>query len=75
MKEVILDSDVIIYDLNTCPLDEVEFAISTLKMAEKQEEKILICISSVMTWANTPRKIKGEEDEADEPDPESEGEQ
>ena len=32
MKEVILDSDVIIYDLNTCPLDEVEFVISTLKM-------------------------------------------
>ena len=62
MKDVILDSDVIIYDLNTCPLNEVEFAISTLKMAETQEQKILICISSVMTWAMTPKKVKGEED-------------
>ena len=75
MKEVILDSDVIIYDLNTCPIDEVEFAITTLKMAETEEQKTLICISNVMTWGRTPRKIKGEEDEPDEADPESEGEQ
>lgn len=60
MKEVILDSDVIIYDLNTCPSNEVEFAISTLKMTNTKEEKILICISNVMTWAMTPKKIKGE---------------
>lgn len=43
-------------------------------MSESKEEQILICISNVMTWARTPRKIKGEEDEPDEADPESEGE-
>lgn len=37
MKEVILDSDVIIYDLNVCPLSEVEFAISTLKMTDTKD--------------------------------------
>jgi adenylate kinase len=55
-QDIILDSDVIIYDLNTCDLQEAEFAISTLKVAKTEENKILICISSVMTWALTPPK-------------------
>jgi adenylate kinase len=39
--KIILDSDVIIYDLNTCDLNECEFAIKTLKISEKQEDKYL----------------------------------
>jgi adenylate kinase len=60
---VLLNSDVIIYDLNQCDLKEAEFVISTLKMHPFTEQKTLICISNVMTWANTPAKIKKEGEE------------
>jgi hypothetical protein len=41
-----------------------------LKMGDLKEEKILICISSVMVWSCTPPKEKrpDEEAEAEEPD-------
>lgn len=78
MAKVYLDSDVIIYDLNTCNLEEAEFAIKSktlnnllhkhftnilffiiaLKMGDYKDEKILICISNVMVWSNTPPKEK-----------------
>ena len=63
-KKVILDSDVIVYDLAHCDPMEVETAIITLKMEQLKTNKILICISSVMVWAMTPPKEKreGEED-------------
>lgn len=57
-EEVLLNSDVIIYDLNDCDLKEAEFVISTLKIHPFKEEKVLICVSNVMTWANTPPKEK-----------------
>jgi len=37
LAKVFLDSDVIIYDLNTCDLEEAEFAIKTLKMGVYKE--------------------------------------
>lgn len=80
LSRVILDSDVIIYDLNTCDLEEAEFAIKTLKMGEYKDEKILIFISSVMVWSNTPLREKkegeeiGEEEGLDEPQSENEDE-
>jgi hypothetical protein len=77
---VILNSDVIIYDLTQCDLKEAEFVISTLKVHPFNDQKLLICISDVMTWANTHPKLKkeGDEEEGDEnppeePDSEEEG--
>jgi adenylate kinase len=79
-QDIILDSDVIIYDLTTCDLKEAEFAISTLKVSKSPEPKVLICVSTVMTWAKTPPKEKKEEEGEDaddgageEPDSEEEG--
>lgn len=71
-EEVLLNSDVIIYDLTQCDLKEAEFVISTLKLHPFNEQKLLICISNVMTWANTPprEKKEGEEEEGDENPPE-----
>lgn len=66
LAKVLLDSDVVIFDLNTCDLEEAEFAIKTLKMGEYSDEKILICVSNVMTWSNTPPKEKKEGDENEE---------
>lgn len=34
LSQVLLDSDVIIYDLNSCDLAEAEFAIKILKMGD-----------------------------------------
>ena len=78
-KKVILDSDVVIYDLTYADPQEVETAILTLKMEQLKTPKILICISSVMVWSQTPPKEKkeGEEDqdEPEEPDSEQDAEQ
>lgn len=35
-------------------------------MGEYSDEKILICVSNVMTWSNTPPKEKKEGDENEE---------
>ncbi|EGR27078.1 hypothetical protein IMG5_201950 [Ichthyophthirius multifiliis] len=66
LSKVLLDSDIIIYDLNTCDLEEAEFAIKIFKMGEYKDEKILIFISSIMVWSNTPLKEKKEGDDANE---------
>ena len=68
MEDIILNSDVLIYDLTQCDLTEAEFVISTLKMHPFQEQKTLICISNVMTWARSGPKEKkeGDEEEGDE---------
>jgi adenylate kinase len=73
LAKVILDSDIIIFDLNTCDLEEAEFAIKTLKMGDYTDDKILICISNVMTWSNTPLKEKKEGEEPEEGEGEGDG--
>lgn len=58
-RSQILASDVIIYDLLTNKFEEVDYVIKTLKTADLgDKEKVLILISSVMTWVNTPAKYK-----------------
>ena len=64
-RESILESDVIIYDLATNEFEEVDYVIKTLKTSKLTKEKTLVILSSVMTWVNTPPKVKveGEEEE------------
>lgn len=62
-RESILESDVIIYDLNTNEFEEVDYVIKTLKTSKLTKEKTLIILSSVMTWVNTPPKVKIEGEE------------
>ncbi len=74
---MILDSDVIIYDLMTASYEEADYVIKTLKTSDLQNEKTLILLSSVMTWVNTPPKMPkenqdGEEGEAEGEEPEEE---
>jgi adenylate kinase len=85
----ILDSDIVIYDMMNTKYEEVDHVIKTFKTSEYEEDKVLILLSSVMSWANTPPKVKkvnedgeeeeGEEDqeepEEDEPEEEAEGEE
>jgi len=65
-REQILACDTIVYDLTTTTFEEVDYVIKTLKTSELNEEKQLILLSSVMTWVNTPPKIKVEGEEPEE---------
>ena len=56
----IFSNDVIIYNLNTGCVKELEYIINGLKSSNFNTEKILIIISNIMTWSKTPDKIKSE---------------
>ena len=57
----IFSNDIIIYNLNTGNIKEIEYIINGLKSQNYNTEKILIIISNIMTWSKTPEKIqKGE---------------
>lgn len=62
-RKTILESDIVIYDLNTADFDEVDHVIKTFKTSDYEDEKILILVSSVMTWVNTPPWLKKPDDE------------
>ena len=55
-NQEIFDNDIIIFNLNDANLDEVEFVIRGLDKIKYESQKILILISNIMTWANTPLK-------------------
>lgn len=57
-QEVVLDSDVIIYDLVHASATEAELVIKTLKMNKHEQPKLVVFISSVMVWGETPAKEK-----------------
>lgn len=79
-RKHILDSDIVIYDLLNTSFEEVDHVIKTFKTHEYDQEKVLILISSVMSWANTSPKCKkiledgeeGEEDQEEEEEPQDE---
>ena len=56
----IFTNDVIIYNLNTGCVKELEYIVNGLKSSNFNTEKILIIISNIMTWSKTPDKIKTE---------------
>lgn len=74
----------VIYDLMTSSFEEVDHVIKTFKTTNYEDNKTLILLSSVMSWANTPPKVKkvnedgeveeGEEDQ-EEPEEPSENEE
>ena len=77
-RDRLLESNVIIYDLLHCNLDEADYVIKTLKTSQLTEPKTLVLLSSVMTWVNTPPKWVEEPDEKanpDEEEPEPEGDE
>ena len=57
-KKYLLGSDVMVFDLLTSSFDEVSNAIHVLKTQDYDEEKVLVLISSVVTWVNTPPNRK-----------------
>jgi len=64
-RDSILESDVIIYDLLTNEVEEIDYVIKTLKTSKLTQPKTLILLSSIMTWINTPPKEKKEGEEGE----------
>jgi len=61
-NQEVFQNDVFIYNLDDSNLSEVEFIIRGLQTIKYDTEKILILISNIMTWANTPVKTFTEEE-------------
>ena len=59
-ENVIFSNDIIIYNLNTGNIRELEYIINGLKSSSITQEKMLLVISNIMTWSKTPDKIKTE---------------
>lgn len=57
-KKMLEECDVYIYDLNESPVSDVNFVVDALKNASLEESKVLVLISNMMVWGNTPRKEK-----------------
>ena len=61
-NQEVFQNDIFIYNLDDSNLSEVEFIIRGLQTIKYEKEKILILISNIMTWANTPLKTFTEEE-------------
>ena len=62
----VFKNDVFIYNLEGSDYNEIEYLIKGLKALKHFSEKYLIIVSSIMTWARTPQKIKKEKTEEQE---------
>lgn len=67
--QTIQSCSLVIYDLHDCDLEDLEFVIKGMKLAELDHEVTFILVSSVSVWANTRReyepKPKEETEEAE----------
>ena len=61
-SQEIFDNDILIFNLDDSSLPEVEFVMRGLQNIKIENEKILIIVSNIMTWAETPLKIFTEEE-------------
>lgn len=57
-KKMLEECDVYIYDLNESPASDVNFVVEALRNASLEESKVLVIVSNIMVWAQTPRKEK-----------------
>lgn len=68
-RKYMLDKfEVLIYDLHCGKLEDLKFAIKALTKNPLEKEKIVIVISSVLSWAKTPFKMV-----EDKPEPKDDG--
>ena len=61
-NQEVFDNDIIIFNLDDSFLPEVEYVVRGLQNIKIESEKILIIVSNVMTWAETPLKTFTEEE-------------
>mmetsp|Transcript_4867 Transcript_4867/g.11372 ORF Transcript_4867/g.11372 Transcript_4867/m.11372 type:complete len:704 (-) Transcript_4867:172-2283(-) len=68
----VLSCSLIVYDLHTANLEEVEAVIEHLKLAKLSHNTTFVLISSVNVWARTKKEYVPVEDEEDEEEEEPE---
>ena len=61
-SQEVFDNDILIFNLDDSYLPEVEYVVRGLQNIKIESEKILIIVSNVMTWAETPLKTFTEEE-------------
>ncbi|CAJ1344461.1 unnamed protein product [Effrenium voratum] len=72
----ILSCSLVVYDLQSADVEDVEYVIKELKVAELKHDVTFVLISSVMVWANTRKQYVPVKDDEEEEDPvDEEGEE
>jgi adenylate kinase len=56
-KKAIEECEVYVYNLDQTELSDIDFAIETMTKPF-EDNKVLILVSDIMVWSNSPRKIK-----------------
>ena len=61
-NQEVFENDIFIFNLDDSILPEVEFVVRGLQNIKLENEKILIIVSNIMTWGETPLKTFTEEE-------------
>eukprot|EP00930_Biecheleria_cincta_P082291 TRINITY_DN7204_c0_g1_i6.p1 TRINITY_DN7204_c0_g1~~TRINITY_DN7204_c0_g1_i6.p1 ORF type:complete len:723 (-),score=203.28 TRINITY_DN7204_c0_g1_i6:432-2600(-) len=67
----ILSCSLIVFDLHSAKIEEVEYVIKELKVAELKHDVTFVLISSVNVWANTRKEyvpLRDDEEEEEQPE-------
>ena len=74
-KSKIFDNDVFIFNMKDANFNDIDYIIKGLKALKYDKEKILVIVTSIMTWARTKPKYKKEEGAEEEKEEGDEGEE
>ena len=77
-KAKLFENDIFIFNMQDANFNDIDFIIKGLKALKYEKEKVLVIITSIMTWARTKPKYKkeeGGEEEKEEGEEEGEGEE
>ena len=74
-KSKIFDNDVFIFNMKDANFNDIDYIIKGLKALKYEKEKILVIVTSIMTWARTQPKYKKEEGAEEEKEEGDEGEE
>ena len=70
----IFENDVFIFNMKDANFNDIDYIIKGLKALKYDKEKILVIVTSIMTWARTQPKYKKEEGAEEEKEEGDEGE-
>ena len=73
-KSKIFSNDVFIFNMQDANFNDIDYIIKGLKALKYEKEKILVIVTSIMTWARTSPKYKKEEGAEEEKEEGDEGE-
>jgi hypothetical protein len=75
-KAKLFENDIFIFNMHDANFNDIDYIIKGLKALKYEKEKVLVIITSIMTWARTKPKYKkeeGGEEEKEEGEEEGEG--